>query len=110
EFRFQTFVGLQRIRIEIRPRFYVFLHEVMKRLFLPSGRNGYPDVALAFKQSNHDSFTTAASAFDLSLPDVTVHVSGFAANESLVNFDVSSELAEGSRSHGRTNTVIHEPS
>src|SRR5437867_9521924 len=64
KFAFQTFVGLQRIGIEIRPRFNVFLHELVKWLFLPSGRNGNPDVTFTFKQSNHDSFTTAASALD----------------------------------------------
>ena len=80
----------------------------MKRLFLPSGRDGNPDVAFTLQKTNHDSFAAAASTFNLSLPDVTVHVSSFAADEGFIDFDMSSELAEGS--HGRTNTVIHEPS
>ena len=90
----------------------VFFDFPVQSLFAPIAGDRSSNLAAALQESDNESFVPAASPLNLPCPDLLVHVSGQAADESLVHFHdlaATAQLHEGTALHGKPDTVHHEP-
>jgi hypothetical protein len=70
--------------------------------------NHSSDFAVTLKQANDRNLAAVSSA--VNFPSAFVHVSRSAADKSLINFHVASQLAKGSGLHSFAKSMIHKPS
>src|SRR5471030_2236058 len=110
EFWIQTLIGLQGVRENLRSRFDMRLDVSLERLFLAAVDYVGTDLAATLEDANHHRFVAAASPGDLFRFEVFVHVACLAADECLVNFDLSSDLLKRASLHCQPDALKHEPS
>src|SRR5580658_3122102 len=91
----QTAIGHERIGIERRASFDMFLNLGVQFLPLATADNLGADVAATLKQSHHSGliFTTGASDAPLAL--AFVHVPSLTTDESFVRLDLAAQLTGG---------------
>lgn len=112
---YQSGIGRGRIGVEIGLAVNV-THDVgQQRQIIGSRHNERPDLANRFwrvplEQTLDDSLTNRPASGDRSGPLFGVHVGGSATDESFVAFNLTPQLAEGSRFHRQADSMKHEPS
>src|SRR6266404_2948580 len=107
--RAESFVGKQRIAVDRGARRDVLSDFALKRLPVAARNNAGPNRPAALNDAHHNRLVLAASPGDSSGVFLRVHVSGFAADESLINFDVAGELARVLILKRESDTLEHEP-
>jgi hypothetical protein len=108
----QSLVGLQRVGVNLRAFGNVLANVCLKLRSACALDNLQDNARLALgrctlQQSHHGSHGDGAGASDL--PLTFVHVAGFAADESFIDFDVASKPTDRTVLNGETNPVQHEP-
>src|SRR5215472_11191675 len=101
--------GQQGIAVERRPFLNVLFGFGLQSAFLPVLRNGRSDFSKTLHYSDDYGFVFTASSGDAPLTLSDVHVSRFTADEGFINFNFSTQFADGSVLQGEPNTVKHEP-
>lgn len=106
----KPFVGLQRVTVEHGADFHVLIHEGLQFALAAIADNLRTDLATALQNGSDYSLTFRPASYDLLGPLVSVHVPRFAADESLVYFDFTTELVKTRFLHRKANAVKHKPS
>jgi len=109
----QADIGLQSIGLDGSACFDFFSHEWLHVVFAPLLDDARSHAPTALNESDHNRFVVINPASEFSFAAL-VHVSRFAADESLVNFDfavrASTELASKEIIlHGLADALQHEP-
>ena len=106
---FKSVIGLQFIGEDRGPGFNMFTHLFLQFRFASVVYNHRTHVSVALHHAKHHGLVLAARAGNDALAFRLVHVSGFAADEGLINLDLSAELIESALLHGETNAMEHKP-
>jgi hypothetical protein len=107
---FEPVVGFQFVGKDSRACFDVLTDIFLKFLFASVVHNESPNVSAALHHAHHDGFIFAASAGDDALAFRLVHVARLTADEGLIDFHFTRQLAAVLALLRESNPVQHEPS
>ena len=107
--RAEPFVRKQRIAVDRGARRDMLSDFALKRLTVAARNNASPNRPAMLNDAHDNCFVLAASPSDSAGVFVRVHVARFAADESLINFDVAGELARVLILKREADTLKHEP-
>src|SRR5271155_3587712 len=109
----ESHVGHERIGIDRAASFDVSANIGLQKMFLAIADDSSANLTTAFKNALNSSLVFGTSIGNPALAFVSVHVSGKAANESFVNFNLgpgTAKLHKRANLHREPDAVEHEPS
>lgn len=110
----QIIVGLERVCVDLRTWLNHVADFRRETLALDFGDHLRPDRAVsvrpvAFQQAHDRSLADGAASVDGGFPLLAVHVAGFAADECLIDCNVTGHAPEVTGLHGEPDALKHEP-
>jgi len=106
----QSFIGKKSISVESSTSLNMLLYFRLKSGLLAVWDNCGVNLTAALKDAHDSSLILGASTSDATGLDAQVHVTGLAADESLISFNLTRELDGRVVVQGHTDAVKHEPS